>query len=347
MTRALSHVHFPEQALTSYYSCATKALDNYLALPLLQAGIDLVQLDLGGDWVPRVINAASENYFWNAMNNLDMCLYQQEQGSEHFVIATTKKQLEEAQQNNQVALVLCLGGGRPLEGKPNLNVLSNLRLFHRLGVRVVQIAGYGRNRLADGVAEARTKGQLSYFGEEVIAEMDRLGMLIDTAAINDEGFAHIMKLTQSPLLNSRANCAALSSHPLNLTDERIKQIAATKGVIGLSFYADLLAKDKLSPGAEDLIAHIEHLAEIGGIDCVGLGGDIAGLASKTPTRYERHPGLVNGLTFTERANDYGIGLDSWQNLVVIADRLGQKNYKDEQIQAIMGGNLRRLYQQIL
>lgn len=347
MNRTLSHVHFPEQALTAFYSSEANALDNHLAQPLLQAGINLVQLDLGGDWVARVINAASENYFWNAMNNLDMCLYQQEQGSQHFVIATTKRQLEEAQQNSQVALILCLGGGRPLEGKPNLNVLSNLRLFHRLGVRVVQIAGYGRNRLADGVAEARTKGRLSYFGEEVIAEMDNLGMLIDTAAINDEGFAHIRELTQSPLLNSRANCAALSSHPLNLTDERIKQLAATKGVIGLSFYADLLAKDSSSPGVEDLIAHIEHLAEIGGVECVGLGGDIAGLDSNTPTRYERHPGLVNGLTFTERTNDYGEGLDSWQNLAALADRLGQKNYKDKQIEAIMGGNLRRLYHQIL
>ena len=347
MRTVLSHVHFPAAALTAFYSGETDALDKHLARPLLEAGIDLAQLDIGGDWVPRVINTAAENYFWNAMNNLDMCLHQLEQGARHFTLVRSADDLAQAQREKRAGFLLCLGGGRPLEGKPNLNLLSNLRLFHRLGVRVVQPAGYGRNRLADGVAEARTKGRLSYFGEEVVGEMDRLSMLIDTAAITDEGFAHIADLTESPLLNSRANCAALSAHPLNISDRRIKRLASGGGVVCLSFYADLLAKDKLRPDLTDLVNHIEHIAQLVGIDCIGLGGDISGLESLTPTRYERHPGRVNGLTFSARENDYGDGLDSWKQLRRIRDELAKRNYSDAQIQAIMGGNLLRLYRSIL
>lgn len=339
----LAHAHIPAKAATAFYSGEQRVLDNYFALPLIKAGIGAVHLDLGGDWVPRVINAAAENYFWNAMNTLDMCLHQLEEGAEHFTIARSAIEVLEAGRQGKVAFILSLGGGRPLEGKPNLNLLSNLRLFARLGVRVVQIAGHGRNRLADGVAEARTRGRLSYFGEEVIKEMDRLHLLIDTAAITDEGLEHIIEMSQSPLLSSRSNCAALSPHPLNLTDQRIRKIAATKGIIGLSFYADLLAADKAKPGVDDLVAHIEHIAALVGVATVSLGGDISGLDMPNPTRYERHPGLVNGLRFTERENDYGEGLASWERLDLIAAALARKNYREEDIAAIMGDNLLRLY----
>ena len=342
--------------LTDFYQHGRFTLGERFARPLLQAGIRAVHLDLGGDWVPRVLNTASENYFWHAMSNLDVLLYQAEhkkakdangRDASAWYLARGTADLERVQDNKQLAIVLALGGGRPLEGKPNLNLLSNLRHFYRLGVRVVQLAGYGRNRIADGVAEARTKGRLTYFGKDVVAEMERLGMLIDTAAINGEGFAHICELTQMPLLNSRANCAALSDHPLNLSDARIKTLARRGGVMALSFYADLVAKKKRDPGLDDLVRHIEHIADLAGVECIALGGDVSGLATQTPTRYERHPGLVNGIRFTERANDYVAGLNSPVGASAILEALAKKNYKDEDIAAIAGGNLLRIYRKIL
>ena len=355
-TAILAHAHIPQQALTDFYQRGRFAFGARLAQPLLKAGIGAVHLDLGGDWVPRVLNTASENYFWNAMSNLDVLLHQAEhsgdksdngQDAAKWRLARRASDLEQAQQNHQLGIILALGGGRPLEGKPNLNLLSNLRHFYRLGVRVVQLAGYGRNRLADGVAEARTKGRLTYFGKDVVAEMERLGMLIDTAAINDEGFAHICELTRMPLLNSRANCAALSDHPLNLSDARIKALAQRGGVMALSFYADLVAKNRRDPDLADLIRHIDHIADLVGVECIALGGDISGLATPTPTRYERHPGLVNGIRFTERANDYVAGLDSEAGISTILEALAQKNYKEEEIAAIACSNLWRLYKKIL
>ncbi len=350
----LAHAHIPEQICADFYATGKYSLGKHLAQPMLAAGISRLGLDLGGDWVTRVLNTASENYFWNAMNYLDVVLRQQEAQTEEeqkdsgqWYLIRCRADLDLSRHPEKLGILLCLGGGRPLEGKANLNTLSNLRHFWRLGVRAVQLSGYGRNRIADGVAEARTRGRLTYFGKDVVAEMERLGMVIDTAAINNEGFDHIRQLTDMPLLNSRANAAVVCPHPLNLTDERIKHLAAGGGVMALSFYADLIARDKKSPDVGDLVRHIEHIAGLVGTKHIALGGDISGMHTKTPTRYERHPGLVNGIAFTERDNDYAEGLDSPAGAEKVRDALTKLNYKSEDIAAITGGNLLRVYATVL
>ena len=351
MKGVMTHVHLPEEVINDFHQFGKFSLSEKLLVPLRVAGVEVFQLDLGGDWVSRVLNTASENYFWHAMNGVDLILSEHEQNTTaaDWVLVKSKADLAAARQAGQSAVILALGGGRPLEGKANLNLLSNLRHFHRFGVRVVQLAGYGRNRLADGAAEARTKGKLAYFGVAVVEEMTRLRMLIDTAAINDQGFAHIADLTSMPLINSRANCAQLSKHPLNLSDERIKKLAATGGVMGLSFYADLIAptaKYSKQPTVADLVNHIEHIAELVGVKHIAIGGDISGIDSPTPTRYERHPGLVNGIKFSERANDYAAGLDQLDGIKLIAEELERRNYKASDIEAILGGNMLRLYNEV-
>lgn len=353
MNRIMTHVHLPEEVTNDFHQFSKFTMAEKLVRPLRDVGVNIFHLDMGGDWVARVLNTASENYFWNAMNGVDLILSELEQGQSkdsNWMLVKNIADLDTVTNTEVSGIILCLGGGRPLEGKANLNLLSNLRHFHRFGVRVVQLSGYGRNRSADGVAEQRTHGKLSYFGCAVVEEMLRLNMLIDTSAINDEGFAHIVELLgdkKLPLINSRANCKALSDHPLNLSDTRIKQLVATGGVMGLSFYADLVALSNNSPTIDDLVAHIKHLSDLVGVEHIAIGGDISAIDSPTPTRYERHPGLVNGLAFKERTNDYVEGCDKLTAIELIAEKLLQSNYKEDDIQAILGGNMLRIYRQVL
>ena len=357
----LAHIHLPEKVINDFHQFRKFSLNEELVMPLLDAGVGIFHLDVGGDWVTRVLNTASENYFWNAMNGMDILLCDQENqqnnkennspnnspGDSKWLPVLKYDDIASAAKQQKAGVIIALGGGRPLEGKANLNLLSNLRHFHRFGVRVVQIASHGRNRSADGVAEKRTKGRLTYFGVDVVKEMTRLGMIIDSAAITDEGFTHITELTDAPLLNSRANCAALSEHPLNLSDERIKQLAATGGVMAVSFYADLIAVDKKQVEVADLVNHIEHIAALVGIEHVAIGGDVSGIDSPTPTLYERHPGIVNGIKFSERSNDYAQGLDKPQGITLIIEEMQKRNYKEDDINKVMSGNLDRIYRKVL
>ena len=347
MNRVITHLNLPEEVINDFHQFGKFSLHEKLLDPLSSEGVRFFHLDLGGDWVSRVLNTASENYFWNAMNGLDLILSELEHDDSNWISVRSWNDISHAQEKNQSAVILALGGGRPLEGKANLNLLSNLRHFYRSGVRVIQIAGHGRNRLADGVAEARTHGKLSYFGKDVVDEMTKMGMIIDTAAINNEGFCHITELTDMPLINSRTGASALSSHPLNLSDDRIKKLAATGGVMGLSFYADLIAVDKDEPGVEDLVRHIDHICSLVGAEYLAIGGDISSIDSPTPTRYERHPGLVNGIRFRERKNDYAKGLAGFGGINLIGEELDKRGYKEEEIVAILGGNMLRLYKEIL
>ena len=347
MDRVMTHLNLPEEVINDFHQFGKFTLAEKLLKPLSSAGVGIFHLDLGGDWVSRVLNTASENYFWNAMNSLDLILSEREHDDSTWVLVRNIEDISHARSKGQSAVILALGGGRPLEGKANLNLLSNLRHFYRGGVRVVQLAGHGRNRLADGMAEARTHGKLSYFGKDAVEAMVQMGMIIDTAAINDEGFEHITELTDAPLLNSRACAAKISAHPLNLSDERIKKLAAGGGVMGLSFYADLIAVDKDEPSVADLVKHVQHICDLVGVGHIAIGGDISSIDSPTPTRYERHPGLVNGIRFRERKNDYAGGLDNFAGINLIAEELDKLNYKSEDIAAILGGNMLRLYKEIL
>ena len=116
--------------------------------------------------------------------------------------------------------MLSIEGADVIEGKVGL-----LRVFHRLGVRMVGLVHILRNELADGVADARTGGGLSQLGVQVVEELDRLGVLIDVSHLSDAGFWDLMEVAKDPLMASHSNARAVCDHPRNMTDEMIKAMA--------------------------------------------------------------------------------------------------------------------------
>ena len=120
--------------------------------------------------------------------------------------------------------------------------LPLLRQFHRMGVRYVTLCHNGDNAVCDSAAGTRTWQGLSPFGREVVAEMNRLGMIIDLAHASDETFWEVLDRSQAPVVSTHSSCRSLCGHRRNMSDEMIRALAAKGGVIQINFYPAFLSE---------------------------------------------------------------------------------------------------------
>ena len=122
-------------------------------------------------------------------------------------------------------------------GSPIGDSVDRLRYFYDAGVRYVTLCHSADNQICDSCASKHKKwGGLSSFGREVVAEMNRLGMLIDVSHISDDSFWDVLKYSKVPVAATHSCCRALASHPRNMTDDMIRELAAAGGVIQINFY---------------------------------------------------------------------------------------------------------------
>ncbi len=178
--------------------------------------------------------------------------------------------LDEAMHGAKTATLLSVEGGETLEGD-----LAILRILWRLGVRALGLTWNLRNQLATGVGEG-TKGEgLTSFGRKVVREMNKMGMLVDLAHINEKGFYDTLDISTVPVVVSHANARAICDHPRNLSDDQLKKLAEHDGVIGLSFCPQFVCHKKAD--MERLLDHFVHVAEVAGIDHLGIGSDFDGI----------------------------------------------------------------------
>ena len=338
--------------------------------PLLEKqGVNLVNMAVGGDHVAQIMYSNSEYRFWDAHKKLDILNSELEAGCKSFVLCRTAKDIDLALSENKIGILATVDGGRTLHGKSNLNLLSSLRSLYRMGLRGIQLTGNGRNRLADGVAQTRSRGKLTDFGEMVAKEAERLGMVLDTSQLSDYGFYDLLTLIDKPLIDSHTCAAAVNPHPRNISDKRIQGIAERGGVICLSFMAALVDQEKQSPGVTDLIKHIDHIADLVGIEHVGLGPDYSAYATpvdreavrgfgnlgpdfcafnrKTPVQSEKIPGWVEGIWYGIRDSDFVAGLDEHEDFSGVSKALLDHGYSEQECKLILGENFLRVYKQIL
>ncbi|MDO9535137.1 MAG: dipeptidase [Bacillota bacterium] len=178
--------------------------------------------------------------------------------------------------NNQgkIAAVLTVEGGEALEGE-----IAVLRMLFRLGIRVLGLTWNQRNEIADGVGERQTGGGLTRFGKKVIKEMNSLGMIIDLAHIAEKGFFDVLMLSNTPVIISHANARKICNHHRNITDQQLRALKENGGVVGLTLYPPFIHEK--TPNLEMLLNHFEHIAEVAGINHLGIGTDFDGMEGKT------------------------------------------------------------------
>jgi membrane dipeptidase len=194
-------------------------------------------------------------------------------------VARSAKEVEAALNGGPLAAILHLEGAEPID--PDLD---NLGGFYDRGLRSLGLVWSRPNAFAKGVpfrfpSSPDIGGGLTEAGRRLVAECNRLGILIDLAHLNECGFWDVAELSAAPLVASHSNAHALSANSRNLTDPQIDEIGRSGGIVGITFHAGMLTEaggvDASTPLAR-VIDHVDYVADRIGIDYVGLGSDFDG-----------------------------------------------------------------------
>ena len=221
-------------------------LRDAIAPRLIRDGINVCVYAISGDSYSHTQNTG--RYLETALENIDMFLEEAPRSEGMISMIRTKSDLPDKPRPGNISFILHFEGGMPLQGS-----IHQLRNFYRLGLRSMQLTWNFRNELGDGVWENRTKGGLTNFGVEVIKEMNRLGMVVDLAHMNREGFFQALEAAQAPLIVSHANACAMLDNPRNLGDDQMRAIAEQGGLVGIFALPDRVAKKDAN--LEDLLKH--------------------------------------------------------------------------------------------
>lgn len=214
----------------------------------------------------------------NGQDPLETCLrmidrfyLELEKNSTDISLATSYEDIVKNDEEGKISAILTIEEGEAIKGE-----ISNLRNFYRLGVRAMTLTWNNVNHIGhpNFYEEYRDKG-LTEFGFEVVHEMNRLGMIIDVSHLSDQGFYDVAKESKKPFIASHSNARTVKNHSRNITDDMIKVLSECGGVMGICFERDFLGDTEKSR-IEDMIRHIKHIKNVGGIEVIALGSDYDG-----------------------------------------------------------------------
>jgi membrane dipeptidase len=272
--------------------------------------------------------------------------------------ATSADDIRRADREGRVAALLGIEGGHAIEDD-----LGVLRMFHRMGVRYMTLTWSVNTSWADSSGDRSAYHGLTAFGEKVVREMNRLGMLVDVSHVSDETFLDAVRVSAAPVIASHSSCRALCDAPRNMSDEMLKALAANGGVIMINFYAAFLdpefrraareaaaaAKDRISAVATetlgDPVARENRMWD--------LHEEIEAPIPRPPLDrvldHVDHAVKVAGIDHVGLGSDFdGIssaprGLEDVSKLPALTRGLLERGYTDEEVIKILGGNFLRVF----
>ncbi|OGO77021.1 MAG: peptidase M19 [Clostridiales bacterium GWB2_37_7] len=217
---------------------------------------------------------ATDNLMQNCMDMLDLFYNELEDNKDSIAFAACYKDIEKNRTEGKMSALLAIEEGAALNGST-----ANLRNFYRLGVRLITMLWNYPNQIGYPNFEFihKEKG-LTEFGMEVVSEMNRLGMLIDVSHLSDGGFYDVARLSDKPFVASHSNARACTMHGRNLEDDMIKLLAEKGGIMGLNLESFFLNEGEPTTISTvcDMIRHLKHIRNIGGIDVMAIGTDFDG-----------------------------------------------------------------------
>ena len=233
------------------------------------------------------------------------------QNKDYISIARTPDDLWMNKHQGRKSIMLGIENGIALDGK-----LENLQHFKDRGIVYMTLCHNGDNDICDSAKGHNTWNGVSPFGEKVIHEMNRLGIMVDLSHAGEKSFYDALDISATPIVCSHSSSRALCDHPRNLTDDQMRALAAKGGVAQTTIYNGFLKKDGEAT-ILDVMAHLDHAIQVMGIDHVGLGTDFDG--------------------------DGGVcGLASSSELLNFTHQLLARRYSEADIQKIWGGNFLRV-----
>lgn len=277
----------------------------------------------------------------------------------HADIAAMAFSTEDMLRNKEKGLISILLGME--NGAPVQHSLSLLRLFWRMGVRYMTLTHNGDNAIADSSAEGKTWHGLSPFGREVVAEMNRIGMLVDVAHASDETFYDCIRYSRVPIVSTHSCCRALCNHRRNMTDDMLRELAAHDGVIQINFYpcflTDTFSKVLSDAGLEDEGEQLEAAFIADPTDPARIAAwhrvqdrllALDRPSYKLVVDHIDHAVAVAGIDHVGIGSDFdGIavppaGLEDVSKIGVVFEEMRRRGYSEQEIEKVAGGNFLRV-----
>lgn len=232
-----------------------------------------------------------------------------------------------------------------IQNSDHFRTVADVDFFYSIGQRISQLTYNSRNLIGTGSTE-RNDSAISDFGVAVIQRMNRLGMAVDVSHCGEMTSIDACTISKQPVLITHANCRALNPHPRCKSDEAIKKMAATGGVMGISGVR-MFVSAKEPTTIEDALNHYDHVAKLVGVEHVGVGSDIDLYG------YDALPEPLRKALIAEYKSSYAFrdkldieGLNHPKRFYDIADGLIRRGYSDQDIRGILGGNFQRVLGQI-
>lgn len=306
-----SHCDTPSQILRLGLDMSQDNRDAHVDFPKLKrGGVDGAFFAL---YIPASMDSQPDEGFEYAGQMLEAVRNSVAADNGKAAFAVSSSQAYENQTGGKFSVFIGLENGSPIG-----NSLERLKYLYDNGVRYITLCHSSDNQICDSCAsEAKKWGGLSPFGREVVAEMNRLGILVDVSHVSDDTFYDVLKYSTKPVVATHSCCRALCNQPRNMTDDMIKALAAAGGVIQINFYPLFL--NGTEKASYKLIAdHIDHAVEIAGIDHVGIGSDYDGI-DVTPE-----------------------GMEDISTMPKLFEELRSRGYSEEDLTKIAGENFFRI-----
>jgi len=190
-------------------------------------------------------------------------------------IVRNTKELKMAEKAHKIGAFLSIEEGEVIKGS-----IANLKKVYEMGIRILTVTWNYKNQLAYPNIEYihQNKG-LTKKGMEVIEECEALGIIPDVSHLSDAGFYDLISICKKPFIASHSNARAITNHPRNLDDNMIKLLAEKGGIMGINFCAHFLGNESVS-SIEEMIFHMKHIRNVGGIDVLAIGSDFDGILNE-------------------------------------------------------------------
>jgi membrane dipeptidase len=265
-------------------------------------------------------------------------LYAEAEKSNRCVVCRTYQEISRALDSKKFGFLITMEGVEPFGDDLDL-----LRAFYEVGVREIGLTHARTNAAGHGgsfAASGSSSEGLTPFGRDLIRECERLGIIIDLAHINPAGFKEIVDLTTQPLIVSHTNARKFYDVERNISDDQIKMIGERRGVIGIN---SVLVSPKQEKSTLDCyVDHIEHVADLIGIECVGIGFDFFEFIYRQWPD-EKKKWMAEKLTTPHFIPD----LTNHSQARNLTRKLVERGFNDSEIEKVLRGNWLRILQELL
>ena len=280
---------------------------------------------------------------------------------EEVSLAFSPQDADKARKNGRISLFLGMENASPIQES-----LALLRTFYRMGVRYLTLTHNGDNAVADSAAEGKRWGGLSPFGREVVAEMNRLGMMVDLSHAADSTFWDCLKLSRAPIVATHSCCRALCGHRRNLTDEMLQALGESDGYVGINFYPSFLSDDFGKDPADAALldeadaveaAFIRNPADPERVEAWHRMQDrlreLPRPGVKEIVDHVDHAVSLAGIDHVGLGSDYdGIlvapeGMEDVSKIGCIAQEMARRGYSSRDIEKVTGKNLMDVFRRVI